>query len=203
MCGRYEFSLEQPTLREIWQQVQARFPHAGMEAGEIFPTSLVPVLLDAGGTLGPQPARWGFPGGDGASFLTDGKPVFAEPLPQVGRLGHRLEQQVDAAQFRYPPGEDFGDQLPAHPGDDDVGNPCKWQAVQPVRQPGLDLPFQPVFPNAPSCGVQRPRPDVGSEHRKGSATLHQRHREIAVVGPDVNPPAARGKEGGDDREAFI
>ena len=90
MCGRYEFSLEQPTLREIWQQVQARFPHAGMEAGEIFPTSLVPVLLDAGGTLDPQPARWGFPGRDGKGTVINARAETAASKPMFrSSLLHR------------------------------------------------------------------------------------------------------------------
>lgn len=101
MCGRYEFSLEQPTLREIWQQVQARFPHAGMEAGEIFPTSLVPVLLDAGGTLDPQPARWGFPGGDGKGTVINARAETAASKPMFrSSLLHRRCAVADKRLFR-------------------------------------------------------------------------------------------------------
>lgn len=67
MCGRYLFSMEQPTLRELWEQARQRFPNADMEAGEIFPTHTVPVLVGEGDALCPRPVRWGFPrvGGGG------------------------------------------------------------------------------------------------------------------------------------------
>ena len=68
MCGRYLFSMEQPTLRELWEQARQRFPNVKMEAGEIFPTHTVPVLVGEGTALNPRPVKWGFPrvGGGGA-----------------------------------------------------------------------------------------------------------------------------------------
>ena len=87
MCGRYQFSLEQPTLRAIWEQARQRFPNADMEAGEIFPTGLVPVLLNVDGALGPQPLRWGFPCADGKGTVINvraetaaSKPMFRNSL---------------------------------------------------------------------------------------------------------------------------
>ena len=73
MCGRYQFSLEQPALRAMWEQAQQRFPNIRMEAGEIFPTQFVPVLVDEGGTLRPQPLRWGFPGAAGKGTVINAR----------------------------------------------------------------------------------------------------------------------------------
>lgn len=67
MCGRYLFSMEQPTLRQLWEQARQRFPNVKMETGEIFPTHTVPVLIGEENTLSPRPIKWGFPrvGGGG------------------------------------------------------------------------------------------------------------------------------------------
>lgn len=58
-----------------------------MEAGEIFPTGLVPVLLNMDGALGPQPLRWGFPSADGKGTVINVraetaafKPMFRNSL---------------------------------------------------------------------------------------------------------------------------
>ena len=48
MCGRYEFSLAEPSLRALWETARQRFPQAQMETGEIFPSELAAVLLGAG-----------------------------------------------------------------------------------------------------------------------------------------------------------
>ena len=90
MCGRYQFSLEQPTLRAIWDLAQQRFPNAKMEAGEIFPTGLVPVLLDTGGTLMPQPVRWGYPGAEGKGMVINARAETAASKPMFrSSLQHR------------------------------------------------------------------------------------------------------------------
>nr|WP_297173095.1 SOS response-associated peptidase family protein [uncultured Agathobaculum sp.] len=63
MCGRYEFTLEEPTLRALWEQAQQRFPEVRMEAGEIVPASFAPALRREGNGILPQPMQWGFPSG--------------------------------------------------------------------------------------------------------------------------------------------
>lgn len=81
MCGRYQFSLEQPALRAMWEQAQQRFPNIRMEAGEIFPTQFVPVLVDEGGALRPQPLRWGFPGAAGKGAVINARAETAASKP--------------------------------------------------------------------------------------------------------------------------
>lgn len=86
MCGRYEFSLAEPSLRALWETARQRFPQAQMETGEIFPSELAAVLLGAGDRVQPQPARWGFPGSEGGLVINAraetaaSKPMFREAL---------------------------------------------------------------------------------------------------------------------------
>lgn len=73
MCGRYQFSIEQPMLREFWEQAQARFPNVKMEIGEIFPTNVVPVLCGDEGAVTPRPAKWGYPGIEGKGVIINAR----------------------------------------------------------------------------------------------------------------------------------
>lgn len=73
MCGRYQFSVEQPDLRALWQQAAERFPNVKMEAGEIFPTNIVPVLVGEGSAVAPQPAKWGFPNFKGSGVIINAR----------------------------------------------------------------------------------------------------------------------------------
>lgn len=73
MCGRYQFSLEQPTLRELWERAQRMFPEVKMEAGEIFPTYTVPVLVGNREAIEPQPVKWGFPHFKGSGVIINAR----------------------------------------------------------------------------------------------------------------------------------
>ncbi|MDO4270686.1 MAG: SOS response-associated peptidase [Eubacteriales bacterium] len=87
MCGRYQFSLEQPALRELFERARERFPQADMEVGEIFPTNTVPVLFGAAQGAVPCPAKWGYPSPKGGGVIINArsetaadKPMFRESL---------------------------------------------------------------------------------------------------------------------------
>lgn len=119
MCGRYHFSLEQPTLRQLWERAQARFPNVKMEAGEIFPTNTVPVLLDEGGGVVPVPARWGLPHFKGSGVIINAraetageKRMFRESLrerrcavPTSGFYEWSHDREKRKYRFAVRPGE--------------------------------------------------------------------------------------------------
>lgn len=73
MCGRYQFSLDEPTLRQYWQAARERFPNVKMEAGEIFPTHSVPILLGGQNGVSPEPAKWGFPRVNGGGVVINAR----------------------------------------------------------------------------------------------------------------------------------
>ena len=60
MCGRYQVLSEEDMIeiREIIEQVNQRYSGTGgMNMGEIYPTSIAPVVAADGARL----MRWGFP----------------------------------------------------------------------------------------------------------------------------------------------
>ncbi len=87
MCGRYFIpEPEDDTgFQVIYEQMKERFAPralADMASGEIFPTSVVPVIT----AEGPALMKWGFPGFDGKGQVinarletADRKPMFKKP----------------------------------------------------------------------------------------------------------------------------
>ncbi|MDY3617646.1 SOS response-associated peptidase [Agathobaculum sp.] len=73
MCGRYQFSLDEPTLRQYWETARERFPNVHMETGEIFPTHVVPVLLEEESGVVPEPVKWGFPRFNGGGVVINAR----------------------------------------------------------------------------------------------------------------------------------
>ena len=63
MCGRYSLAPEESLeIGRIVQQVENR-----IKVGEIFPTNMAPVLIEAGEELAPEVMSWGFPRFQGKS----------------------------------------------------------------------------------------------------------------------------------------
>jgi putative SOS response-associated peptidase YedK len=62
MCGRYNFTVEQSEeIQEILENINAKFHRNEVKRGEIFPTNMVPVLIEAEGKVLPTLSIWGFP----------------------------------------------------------------------------------------------------------------------------------------------
>lgn len=66
MCGRYNFTVEESEeVQEILEKVNAKFYGKEVKTGEIFPTNLVPILIEEGRGSSPKVSpiisNWGFP----------------------------------------------------------------------------------------------------------------------------------------------
>lgn len=58
MCGRYFIDTNIDDIRQVIDEIEKRYPGVIMKEGEIYPTDVVPVILEDG----PAPAKWGYPG---------------------------------------------------------------------------------------------------------------------------------------------
>ena len=84
-------------------------------------------------------------------------------------------------------GQDVGDGLAPHAGDDDdIGLPGA-QALQPVAQAEVHRPLQPRRPDGLPGPIQGAGAQVGGDHvgQVGPPVLEEPHGEIGVVGADV------------------
>lgn len=62
MCGRYNFTVEQnDEMLEVIEKLNARFYHKEPRMGEVFPTNLVPILVEEDKRVYPILSNWGFP----------------------------------------------------------------------------------------------------------------------------------------------
>ena len=65
MCGRYSLSVDQDIqeINRIIAEVNSLYPETAMKmkTGEIFPTNLVPILMNDRDDITPALQVWGFP----------------------------------------------------------------------------------------------------------------------------------------------
>lgn len=63
MCGRYAFFTDKELreIHDITEKVSNDIQHEKMKTGEIFPTDLVPVILEDNNLITPKLFTWGFP----------------------------------------------------------------------------------------------------------------------------------------------
>ena len=83
MCGRYHIDFEIEEIREIFEEIEKRYPGVIMSTGEIFPTNNVPIITPEG----PKPAFWGFQKWDGKGHIINArgetvetKKTFSKPF---------------------------------------------------------------------------------------------------------------------------
>ncbi len=88
MCGRYQLSPEESDeILAIIRQVEET-----VKTGEIYPTNVVPILMEAAGELAPKPAVWGYPrfqGKSGSIINARSETVLARPLFRKSMLERR------------------------------------------------------------------------------------------------------------------
>lgn len=74
MCGRYNFTVEQSDeIREILEQLNAKFHQAAVKNGEIFPTDQAPILIEEEKEVSPTLSGWGFPKFDGKGVIINAR----------------------------------------------------------------------------------------------------------------------------------
>lgn len=84
MCGRYnlEWNAEDEHLRVLFQEIRDRYQNdpllSEMKTGEIFPTNLVPALLENGQA---GLAYWGYPKWDGKGHIINARSETAHERP--------------------------------------------------------------------------------------------------------------------------
>jgi len=69
MCARYRVDIDIETIKEIFAEIERRFPGVVMSTGEIFPTNIVPIITNDG----PVPAKWGFKRYDGKGQIINAR----------------------------------------------------------------------------------------------------------------------------------
>ena len=77
MCARYRVDIDIETIKEIFAEIERRFPGVVMSTGEIFPTDVVPIITPDG----PVPSRWGFKRYDGKGNIINARSETAEEKP--------------------------------------------------------------------------------------------------------------------------
>lgn len=74
MCGRYNFTVEQSDeIREMLKNLNAKVQGKEYKRGEIFPTNLVPILIEEEEDVEPTLSRWGFPKYDGKGVIINAR----------------------------------------------------------------------------------------------------------------------------------
>ena len=77
MCARYMVDIDIETIREIFEEIERRYPGVVMSTGEIFPSNIVPVLTRDG----PAPSSWGFKRYDGKGLIINARAETAAEKP--------------------------------------------------------------------------------------------------------------------------
>lgn len=86
MCGRYFIDIDIEGIKEIFDEIERRYPGIIMSDGEIYPTNTVPIITDEGA----KPAFWGFPKWDGKGHIINARSETAE---QKKTFNKPFEQQ--------------------------------------------------------------------------------------------------------------
>ena len=95
MCARYRVDIDIETIKEIFAEIERRYPGVVMSTGEIFPTNIVPVITPDG----PAPAKWGFKRFDGKGNIINARAETAEEKPSFRNAFKRQRCVVPAAGF--------------------------------------------------------------------------------------------------------
>ena len=77
MCARYMVDIDIETIKEIFAEIERRYPGVVMSTGEIFPTNTVPILTPEG----PAPSFWGLKRYDGKGHVINARAETAEVKP--------------------------------------------------------------------------------------------------------------------------
>jgi len=77
MCARYTIDIDIETIREIFDEIERRYPGVVMSTGEIYPSNTVPVLTKDG----PAPAFWGLKRYDGKGLVINARAETAPEKP--------------------------------------------------------------------------------------------------------------------------
>ena len=74
MCARYTIDIDIETIKEIFAEIERRYPGVVMSTGEIFPTNVAPIITKDG----PAPSFWGFKRYDGKGRIINARSETAE-----------------------------------------------------------------------------------------------------------------------------
>ena len=77
MCARYMVDIDIEGMKEIFDEIERRYPGVVMSTGEIYPSNTVPVLTKDG----PAPSSWGFKRYDGKGLVINARAETAEEKP--------------------------------------------------------------------------------------------------------------------------
>lgn len=73
MCGRYNFTAEDAEeIQRMTREIQERL-NEQLKTGEIYPTNLVPILIQDKGCEKPMPMTWGFPHFKGGGVIINAR----------------------------------------------------------------------------------------------------------------------------------
>lgn len=84
MCGRYQVVIEESELREI---IFSALSDADIDTGsyivggEVFPTNILPVLVNSNGTKSAKMYKWGFPQYKGSGVIINARSETLETKP--------------------------------------------------------------------------------------------------------------------------
>ena len=74
MCARYTIDIDIETIKEIFAEIERRYPGVVMSTGEIYPSNIVPILTENGAA----PASWGFKKYDGKGLVINARAETAD-----------------------------------------------------------------------------------------------------------------------------
>ncbi|MCL1895668.1 MAG: SOS response-associated peptidase [Clostridiales bacterium] len=77
MCARYMVDIDIEGMKEIFDEIERRYPGVVMSTGEIYPSNTVPVLTKDG----PAASSWGFKRYDGKGLVINARAETAEEKP--------------------------------------------------------------------------------------------------------------------------
>ena len=69
MCARYHINIDIETIKEIFDEIERRYPGVVMSRGEIYPSNTVPIITKDG----PAPSFWGLPRHDGKGLVINAR----------------------------------------------------------------------------------------------------------------------------------
>ena len=69
MCARYHINIDIETIKEIFDEIERRYPGVVMSRGEIYPSNTVPIITKDG----PAPSFWGLPREGGKGLIINAR----------------------------------------------------------------------------------------------------------------------------------
>ena len=95
MCARYRIDIDIETIREIFAEIERRYPGVVMSTGEIFPSDTAPIIT----ADGPAPSTWGFKRRDGKGLIINARAETAGEKPTFRNAFQRQRCVVPTAGF--------------------------------------------------------------------------------------------------------